>query len=67
MSKENNEVKKALDVIKAAMKNDPGYAWGWHCSIAVAQQDAGVDHTISNEGAARFMQMAFGVDTSKGP
>lgn len=57
----------AVTALEAAMKGDPGLAWAWHCNIAVAMQDEGVSHTVSNAGAARFMKTAFGVDTSKAP
>ncbi len=63
--KKEDEIKKAFDVIKTAMNNDPSYAWSWHCNIAVSQQDVGVSHKVSNEGAALFMQIAFGIDTNK--
>lgn len=60
-------VKDAMDVLSKSMKDDPGYAWSWHCNIAMAAQDAGAPHKEANERAAGFMRTAFGVDTSKPP
>lgn len=54
-----------MNTLSKAMKEDRSYAWSWHCNIAVMAQDAGATHEISNEGAARFMKLAFGVDTGE--
>ena len=62
-----NKVKKAMDILRKAMKKDPAYAYGWHCNIARMMQDAGASHEIANDGAARFMKLAFDVDTTKEP
>ena len=61
--KENDEIGAAMAVLKAAIKADPDYAWGWHCNIAMAAFDAGCPHGAANEGAARVLQMLFGIDT----
>ena len=52
-------------VLKQKMQDDPSYAWSWHCNIAMAMYDAGCDHKIANEGAARFMQLCFEMDTTQ--
>ena len=57
----------ALLVLSKAMLEDPGYAWSWHCNVAVAMQDEGAPHDAGNAAAARFMRAAFGVDTSNPP
>lgn len=62
-----NPVKNAMKVVQKAMKNDPDFAWSWHCNIAMAAQDAGAPHKEANERAADFMRCAFGVDTTKAP
>lgn len=59
--------KQALAVLSNAMQSDPGYAWSWHCNIAMVAQDAGAPHDKANERAVDFMRSAFNVDTSKGP
>lgn len=56
----------ALKILSRAMKEDEGYAWGWHCNLACAAMDEGLDHAAANRAAARIMQAAFGVDTSEG-
>ena len=63
----SNSIKDAMDTLALAMQADPEYAWGWHCNIAMAAYDGGSPHNVANEGAARFMRLCFGVDTSKHP
>lgn len=58
---------RAFADLRAAMQADPGYAWSWHCNIAVASQDEGMEHGAANRAAARFMHTCFGVDTSNPP
>jgi len=71
----DNEVKEAMDVLRAAMKEDvePGsYAHGWHCNIAcmcadsiMAAQDIEESEAflIGNEAASRFMKLCFDIET----
>ena len=58
-------VAKEMEVIRSAIETDESYAWAWHCNLAMCAFDEGVDHTKSQYVAARFMQLCFGVDTSK--
>ena len=58
-------VKEAMDVLRKAMSEDEGYAWLWHCNIAMASVDEGMDHKAANKAAARFMYNAFRVHTLK--
>jgi hypothetical protein len=58
---------EALNIIKSAMRDDPHYAWTWHCNVAVSMMDEGAPHDAANAAAARFMKLAFDVDTSKAP
>ncbi len=55
-------VPEAMAVVLKAMKDDPEYAWGWHCNIAMAYVDAGGDHAIGNHGAARFLRLLASVE-----
>jgi hypothetical protein len=55
----------AYDRLSQAMKDDPEYAWAWHCNVAMASVDEGLNHLAANRAAARFMHLAFGVDTTK--
>lgn len=57
--------KEAFDTLKQAIQEDSEYAWSWHCNIAMMAKDAGASHKVGNDGAARFMQLCFGVDTQK--
>lgn len=56
-------VQEARETMTAAMDEDPGFAWSWHCNVAVAMMDEGVSHEQANAGASRFMEAAFGVET----
>ncbi len=64
--------KEALDLLRKAMKDDPDYAHGWHCNIAMMCKDSMEEydilysdvHKIGNEAASRFMKLCFDVETS---
>ena len=58
---------EALNIIRSAMRDDPHYAWTWHCNVAVSMMDESSTHDSANAAAARFMRLAFDVDTSKAP
>lgn len=55
-------VSQALDTIRNAMREDPEYAWTWHCNIAMAAQDEGMAPGAANRAAARFMFNTFFLD-----
>jgi len=57
-------VEEAMKTLKEAFQEDPEYAHGWHCNIAMACKDAGSDHEVGNEAATRFMRQLFDVETS---
>ena len=73
--------KEAIEVLVEAFKNDPEYAFSWHCNIAMMCQDSMNDHAeksihskavwwsnfheASNDAASRFMKLAFDVETSQ--
>ena len=59
----NPAVFGAFEILKDAMKGDDAYAWSWHCNIAMSMVDEGFNHYKANLGAARFMQICFGVNT----
>ena len=52
-----------FDILKRAFHSDPDYAWLWHCNIAMAMHDCGVEGAAANRGAHLFMQRMFEVDT----
>ena len=60
-------VPESMATVTNAIRNDPGYAWSWHCNIAMAAVDEGVDHMAANKLAARFLMILTGVDTTKNP
>lgn len=53
-----------LKALARQVQTDTEYAWAWHCQIAVAAQDEGVDHRTANYIAMRAMQTIFQIDTS---
>lgn len=59
-------VPSALNKLKETMQDDAEYAWGWHCNIAVAMQDDGISHKLSNKITTRIMKTLFEVDTKFG-
>jgi hypothetical protein len=46
-------IKEAIDTLKQAMADDPDYAYGWHCNIAMAFQDEGADYEQAQRAASR--------------
>jgi hypothetical protein len=50
---------EAMNHLKQAMREDPGYAWSWHCNVAMASVQEGMGHTEANKAASRFMKWAF--------
>ena len=56
---ERTDVAREMAIIKEHMHQDPDFAWGWHCNIAMASVDEGMDHDAANRAAARFMYAAF--------
>ena len=60
-------VPESMATVSKAIRNDPDYAWSWHCNIAVAAMDEGVDCMTANKLAARFLMVLTGVDTTKNP
>ena len=59
------KIKEVFDILKKAIEEDSEYAWGWHCNIATAAVDEGLEHKAANRAAARFMRCCFGVDMTK--
>lgn len=65
----SEEIKQALDTLKLAFKNDPEYAWSWHCNIAMPMYDSfafngtnSITYFEANVAAARIMHHLFNVD-----
>jgi BMFP domain-containing protein YqiC len=57
LAPEQEQIAQAVQTVIQAMQDDPEYAWGWHCNIAMAFVDAGGDRYTANQGAARFLEM----------
>lgn len=62
-NKHNITTKQAFDRLQRALKDDPNYAYSWHCNIAMCAIDLGVSRQVGNKAATNFMKLAFGVDT----
>lgn len=60
-------VAEAWAGMEAAMQ-DPDYAWGWHCNLAVPIMDAtGITHKQANMAAAHLMQHLWKCDITTHP
>ena len=54
--------------LESAIQEDPDFAWGWHCNIAMPIKDElGCTHLEANRAAARIMSHLFGTATGKHP
>lgn len=65
-----NDHKTPIATLVATFINDPEYAWGWHCNIAMACYDKGArPHSACNAGAALFLKLLTDgkVDTTAHP
>ena len=49
--------------LAALIRQDPEYAWSWHCVAAGAAMDEGIDHEQANRIASRLMQIMFNAAT----
>lgn len=63
-----NSCAEAVRTLSEAFRDDPDYAYSWHSNIAMAMLDS-LDtndfdkaHKACNEGARRFMKLAFDVE-----
>ncbi len=36
---------------------DPGYAWSWHCALAMSYRDSGGDILIAQKASAQFLSI----------
>lgn len=61
----SDEIKSAFEAIKAEIHTDMGYAWAWHCNIAVPIMDGGCTHKQANETAALIMSQMFNYDITQ--
>lgn len=66
---EVSAIPEAIEALKQAMHVDQGYAWGWHCNIAMPLKDAvpTLSHRLANYAAARLMRHLFDVDMEANP
>lgn len=57
---------EAFRTLQQAFRDDPEYAHTWHCNAAMSFYGAmpEPDHAVANDGATRFMKLAFDVETS---
>ena len=62
------EKKHPFQALAKAINEDPEYAWGWHCNIAMPIKDEmNCSHYAANVAAARIMRTIFSVDMFKHP
>lgn len=63
----NSSLPAAMAVVCAALRNDPEYAWGWHCNLTMMAYDAGAPHPVASEGSARFLQILADINVRHDP
>ncbi len=63
-----NDAFAAWATFKRLMRDDPEYAWAWHCNIAVPIMDSiAVSHEQANVAAAHLMSFLFEYDITGDP
>jgi hypothetical protein len=63
INKPFSDIFDATGILREQLRANDDYAWGWHCAIAMSSVNAGASQSVSNEAAARFMEMFFKIDT----
>ncbi len=63
----NTGFKREIATIAEAIRQDHGYAWSWHCNLAVAILDTHIPHPRANRAAAEIMSRVFKMDTTTFP
>lgn len=61
---DSGPIRSPMCMLAEHIRQDPDYAWSWHCNLAVSAMDEGLDHAAANRSAARFM-CVFGVDMTR--
>lgn len=65
---EESRLRGLFAALKAAIHDDPEYAWAWHCNLAVPIMDAAnVAHLPANQAAALIMAQMFDYDITTHP
>ena len=57
-------IRLAIWFLTRQMHRDTEYAWTWHCNLAMAAYDEGLEHHAANRAAGRFMNSLFRLDTT---
>ncbi len=61
-------MEQPFEAIKTLINVEPGYAWAWHCNLAVPIMDVtGASHEVSNAAAALIMMQMFDCDITQHP
>ena len=58
----NESIKDSMKSLSQAMKRDEGYVMSWFHNLSVTFQDVGLNKKQADEGAKRFMRLAFDVE-----
>lgn len=62
------EIPNVYTAFQTALAADRGWAWGWHCNLAMPIKDTlGVSHIEANQTAAWLMQHLFKIDVTSWP
>ena len=58
-------IRLAIWFLTRQMHRDTEYAWTWHCNLAMAAYDEGLEHHAANRAAGRFMSSLFRLNTTQ--
>lgn len=62
------QMTEAFDTFRTKMRDDPEYAWSWHCNLAMPIMDTiHCTHQQANDAAASLMQHLFAIDIKDNP
>lgn len=56
----DNDFSKLMSDLTDVLRNDPEYAWSWHCNLWAAAYDSGANSEQATRTAERFMDNWFG-------
>lgn len=58
--KQASDTANAFSVLRAAISDDPEYAWSWYCNIYMAIIDNGGSKETAGNASLSFMSQCFG-------
>ena len=63
----NHGLQPEMQILTAALRGSPDYAWTWVCNLAASFMAEGADHASANRAAARFLHALTQVNVTQLP